>query len=357
MEMAGEPIMATEAIAEGIRFQAEHCRQHGAPITAAIVEAQLALLDSPTAVGRRLSGWHGKVLEDAVPLRLAAGFHHLNLTGGDRRLDPVYRGVITEQAAIDTLVLALVDSHEARLLPWFDSPPQTNEAGRAAAIMGGLMWLTHRGAKAFELLEIGASAGINTMMDRFGYDLGGTMAGDPLSPLQLMPEWRGQPPPDVPVEITRIVGCDQRPIDLTDPVAALRLKSYVWAEAGARLARFDAAVELAGQCAPVVEQADAADWLERRLALPQQSGTTRVLLHSIVWQYLPDFTRQRIEAAMFAANERADNERPIAWLMLETNRDTFRHELKIHCRGGEGACDWTILAEAHAHGGWVNWLA
>jgi hypothetical protein len=101
------------------------------------------------------------------------------LTGADRRLEPVYDGRVTEQAAVDALVVELAKRFDARLAPWLDHPPQTNEAGRSAGIMAGLLWLATRTTPRYELVEIGASAGINTMLDRYAYDLGGVSRGRP----------------------------------------------------------------------------------------------------------------------------------------------------------------------------------
>ena len=77
--------MDDDRVANGIRFQAEHCRRNDASITGRIVEAQLALMHGDTACGQRIANWPGLPLEDAMPLRLAAGFHHLQLTGDDAR--------------------------------------------------------------------------------------------------------------------------------------------------------------------------------------------------------------------------------------------------------------------------------
>src|SRR3546814_2382331 len=54
-----------------------------------------------------------------------------------------------------------------------------------------------------------------------------------------------------------------------------------------------------------LDKGDAADWVEARLAEPQADGVTRVLMHSVVWQYLPETTADRIRAAMHAAGARA----------------------------------------------------
>lgn len=341
-------------VAAGIEFQAQHCTHHGAPITASVVRAMLPLMQGNSAVGRRIREWPGLPLEDAMPLRFAGGLHYLCLSGAEGRLAPLYAGSVHDQPAVDALVAAVVADHDAALLPWFDGPPQTNEAGRSASLMAGLLWLASRGGTRVEISEVGASAGINTMMERYHFDLGGTIAGPPASPMQIRPEWRGPPPPSARVDITEIAGCDINPADLGDPAQALRIKAYVWPDAPERLARMDAAIALAGERRPDVVAADAADWVAARLARPQQAGVTRVIQHSIVWQYLGDARRAAITAMIEAAGARASTDRPLAWQMLETNRATFLHELTVRHWPGDGAP--RVLGHAHAHGAWVEWL-
>jgi hypothetical protein len=344
-------------VAAAIRDQAAHVRHNSAPITAKICEAQLALMRSDTELGRRIAHWPGAVLADALPLRVAGGLHHLHLTGAETRLAAIYDGSISEQAEIDAIICAIAVDHDAALLPWLDGPPQTNEAGRSASFMAGLKWLSGIVGPHFELNELGASAGINTMMERYYYDLAGVIAGPVNSPMQIKPEWRGSPPPDHAVEITSIQGCDQAPVDLSNPDAALRVKSYVWPENHERLARMDAAIQLASRQAPDVVQMDAADWVDMRLAAPQTSGVTRVFHHSIVWQYIPEARRTHITAAIEAAGAQATPEQPLAWMQLETNRATFRHELTIrYWNGSEDDGTVHLLGEAHAHGAWVAWF-
>ncbi|WP_421855321.1 DUF2332 domain-containing protein [Novosphingobium sp.] len=342
--------MDARDVASAIAWQADHAANNGAPCTARVVRAQLALLSGETETGRRLANWPGIPLEDALPLRLAGGFHHLVLSGADARLGAVYRGEVTDQDAVDALIVDLTAQHDAALLPWLDGPPQTNEAGRSASIMAALLWLSPRVGPRFELNELGASAGVNTMMERYHYDLGGAEVGPGDSPMRIAPEWRGPPPVPAPVEITAIRGCDRAPVNMADPAEALRLKSYVWAEVTERLARIDASIALAGQRAPDLVQMDAGAWVDQRLAAPQDADTTRVFYHSIVWQYLPPETRARITAAITQAGEAGGR---IAWIMLETNRETFRHELTV--RHWPGGGEPVLLGEAHAHGAWVVW--
>jgi hypothetical protein len=73
-----------------------------------------------------------------------------------------------------------------------------------------------------------------------------------------------------------------------------------------------------------------------------------------MWQYLPPETRSAIRAMMDEAGARATQERPLAWIRVETNRATFRHELTVkYWPGGENVVQ---LAEAHPHGAWVRWM-
>ncbi|NJM50639.1 MAG: DUF2332 domain-containing protein [Sphingomonadales bacterium] len=351
-------IFDIDDVRTGILEQAKHILHNNAPVTGRICLAQLALLNGVSQTSEKLRNWPGKLLADAVPLRLAGGLHYLHLSGAENRLLPIYRQEITEQAQIDDNVANIVADHDAALLPWFDGPPQTNEAGRSASFMAGLKWLSAQGnPPRFEMNELGASAGINTMMDRYHYDLGGVSAGPVSSPMQIKPEWRGPPPPDAPVEIVSIQGCDQNPVDLSDPAAAMRVKSYVWPENLDRIARMDAAIALAATRAPDVVRADAADWADIRLSIPQESGTTRIIHHSIVWQYIPKDRRNRIGLAMAAAGKNATPDRPLVWMMLETNRATFRHELTVRIWDGGGHNgDSHLLGYAQAHGAWVEFV-
>lgn len=353
-------IMDITSVEQAIDWQADHAARNGAPATGRVVRAQRPLLGGETAVGRRMAAWPGRPVEDALPLRLAGGLHNLVLTGADTRLAAVYDGTVTDQAEVDALVSDLVATFDQRLLPWLDGPPQTNEAGRSASIMAGLLWLAERTGPRMRLHELGASAGVNTMLDRFAFDLGGVHAGPAGAAMRIVPEWRGEGrPPASQVVIEAIEGCDRAPIDLTDADSALRLKSYVWAEMTERMARLETAIALAEEKAPRLVAQDAGDYVDAVLAQEQPAATTRVFYHSIVWQYLPAETRTQITAALEDAGARATADRRLAWVALETDRATFRHVLTVrHWPNVAGAADGApaVLGAAHAHGAWVEWF-
>ena len=344
-----------EAVGTAFANQVAYCEHAGAPITARAVAAVARLLESdePGALLERIRKWQGAPLADALPLRIAGGLHSLYLSGAAPELGAIYRG----EAAVDdaALVAETIAAHEAPLMAWLGGPPQTNEAGRSASFMAAMLWLAGQGlCPRFECLEIGSSAGINLMMDRYAYNLGGVWAG-PIDPvMRFEPEWRGDPPPDRLVRIASLRGCDVAPVDLADPQQALRLKAYIWPEHTVRFERMEAAIAAAKQKAPDLVRMTAADFVEGELAKPQDERTTRVLMHSIVWQYVPADQQARVTAAMEKAGARATPERPLAWVALEANRTVHHHELVVrYWPGGETP---KKLAHAHAHGAWVEWL-
>ena len=81
------------------------------------------------------------------------------------------------------------------------------------------------------------------------------------------------------------------------------------------------------------------------------------MFHSIMWQYMPAETQDAITGAFEEAGKAATPERPLAWVSLETDPATFRHELKVRYWNGstdDGAT--TLLSHAHPHGAWVEWI-
>ena len=75
--------MGITDVREAIAWQADHADKADAPITARVVRAELAILDTPTELARRMSDWPGLSLEDAMPLRVAGGLHWLHLSGAE----------------------------------------------------------------------------------------------------------------------------------------------------------------------------------------------------------------------------------------------------------------------------------
>lgn len=347
--------MASEAEnRKSFAIQAGYCSAMDAPITARICTALGQGITRNSETGRRVLDWPGEPVADALVLRLVGGLHALHRRGVPE-LRRIFTGDETDIGRIGAALDAVLCAYDLPLMPWLYGPPQTNEAGRSAGLMTGLLHLARRFGPRFDLLEIGSSGGLNLMIGRYRFDLGGVAPGPVESPVTIRPEWRGPPPPDAAVEIVSARGVDIAPLDLTDPRDAARLEAYCWVDAVERQARLAATIAML-QAEPVaLERGDAAHWLEARLAEPQPDGVTRVLMHSVVWQYLPEAAQRRITAAMDAAGEAATPARPLGWVMMEPNRDLNRHEVRV--RGWPGETAMELVALTHAHGAWVEGLA
>ncbi|WP_375422347.1 DUF2332 domain-containing protein [uncultured Sphingomonas sp.] len=333
-------------------IQAGYCRAMGAPVTTRISDALATALDRDSATGRAVLDWAGEPVADALALRLIGGLHALHRAGADAALSRVFAGQVTWPGEVAAVLKDALVRHDAALLPWLDGPPQTNEAGRSAGLMTGLLHPCARFGPRVELLEIGSSAGLNLLIDRYRFDLGGVTAGPVDATVTIRPEWRGVAPPAAPVEIVGVRGVDIAPVDVTDPVQAARLEAYVWVDNVERQARLAQTIALVREHGVSLAAGDAADWIEARLAEPQAAGVTRVLMHSVVWQYIPAERRERIRVAMDAAGARATAERPLGWVMMEPNRDLHRHEVRV--RGWPGERPMELVALTHAHGAWVE---
>jgi hypothetical protein len=349
------PASATErgeaAVRAAFATQAGWCDKAGAPFTALLCRLLGERIDRTTALGRRVLDWPGDAdaFGDALPLRLCGGLHAQARSGAAPRLAALYPPAPVPNAEVLWDVLCPVLGDPA-LLQWLDSAPQTNEVGRSAVLMSGLLEIAATFPRPVELLELGASAGLNLLLDSYAYRLGGRETGDPASPLRLEPEWKGPPPPDAKVEVARRRGVDLNPLDPRRDRE--RLVAYVWPEQEARLARLQAALAIAAAHPPPVDRGEAAEWLEARLAEPVPAGATRVVFHSVAFHYFPPATQARIAALMEDSGARASVSAPLAWLRYEADPDDrFALRLRLWPDGED-----RLLAFTHPHGARIRWL-
>jgi hypothetical protein len=342
---------ADRAMADAFRTQIGWCRQdHAAPFTADLLAAILRDFEAGGDWCKLLGNWPADPLADAAALRAAGGAHRLSLMG----IEPfkaAFEALDRDPAGLDAVARAAGAWPD--MPQWLKNPPQTNEVMRSAVFLGGFLEAARAFGLPLRLREMGSSAGLNLMWDRYRHQLGDLAWGPQDSPVLLEPRWEGPSPKPAGIVAASRKGVDQLPIDLSDPEQRFRLMSYVWADQADRLARLRGALELARQDPPVVQRGDAADWVEAELAdLPE--GQTTVLYHSYVWQYLPRATRERVTAALEAAGARAHPGAGLAHLAFESAHGTELSHLTLTLwPGGEAR----VLAEAHPHGRWVRWRA
>jgi len=351
------PVSATEseeAARAAFLAQAQWCADLGSPFTAALCTAIGRNIGGENEVGRQVLGWSGRPggWADGLPLRLCGGLHALVRSDEAPALARLYPpNAVPEEAVLWTAVREVFERSGESILPWLERAPQTNEVGRSNALMSGLLAIAARFRLPIELVELGASAGLNLVLDRYGYDLGGTLAGDPHSPLQLRPDWTGAPPPSARVEILRRRGVDLYPVDVR--ADRDRLLAYVWPDQQQRLAQLETALALAAENPPSVDAADAADWLEAHLAIAPVAGRARVIMHSVAFQYFPSEVQERIRLRIWKAGAQAHSNAPVAWLRFEKEPEDYETSLRLALwPAGEDL----LLAFCHPHGRAISWV-
>jgi hypothetical protein len=343
----------SEPVRRSFRGQAEFCRRLGSPFTALVCELLAERLDDRTRFGRRILSWNGDPVADALPLRAAGGLHALARSGQSPPLSAVYPPHGPDREAVWDGIAAAMRDHAAFLHDYLDSPPQTNEVKRCGAILGACLLVAAETRLPLTFLEIGSSCGLNLAFNRYRYELGDARTwGDPESGVAIRCEWRGEAPPlGASLSLTDRAGCDPSALDPSSPRDRERLFPYIWPDQAERLATTKAALDAAAAAPWRVERADAGPWIEERLG-EDATGRTRVLAHTIVWQYLPQGTKGQVERAVRSAAERATAQSPLAWFSMEADGDAQGAALNLSLwPGGEDR----FLGRADFHGRWIDW--
>ncbi|WP_371056640.1 DUF2332 domain-containing protein [Rhodosalinus sp. K401] len=332
------------------RSQARACDRLGSPFMARLLDTLAAGWDETSALGRRFAAWEGDIgpAGASLPLRLAGGLHALCLSARAPSLAAVYPPAQAGEAALARALAETLATHEPFLLDWIDRAPQTNEIRRSAVLIAAAHWLAERHPLPLVLSELGASGGLNLNFDRFALDLGTRRYGPAGPVLTLAPDWDGPPPPDAPIRVTERRGVDVAPLNPGRTDDALRLLAYLWPDQPERLARTRAVIAAHDA---TVDAADAADWLEARLARARP-GRLHLVYHTIAWQYFPRATQARATAVLEAAGARAGEDAPLAWLSMETDGRPDGAALALRLWPGDRR---QALGRADFHGRWVRW--
>ena len=317
-----------QQLARRFRDQADACERTGSQLYAVLLSRLAAAIDADDrAVVGVLAGHEDDPGPSALALRLMAAVHRRVLDGDEPALAAYYPDVTAASAGpLDpdgawTELHRVLEHAGAALHGGLQQPPQTNEVGRAAALVGGLLHIAASTGLPVRLFEIGASAGLNLNADRFALlsSDGDHLAGPADSPVRLVDAWRGRPPPrHVPLTIAERWGCDLAPIDARTPSGARSLMAYVWPDMPVRIARLRAAIEIAAAHPVTVDRLDAVQGVE---SLRLRDGHVSVLWHSVMWQYLDAADRSTIQRHVETLGAgSATSRRPLAHLRMEPAR-------------------------------------
>jgi hypothetical protein len=249
---------------------------------------------------------------------------------------------------------AVLEAHADRLARFVrERPVQTNEPQRSWALLPLFLTVARgAGGRPLDLVELGASAGLNLLWDCYGHRYEAGDWGDAESPLLLSGEERALVPADLlrtRVEVRGRLGIDLHPLDATAEDDLRLLAAYV-VDPGYR-ARLARAGEVAAEQRPEIVRGDYLELLPDLLRCRTDETLTVVFqTHSSV--YLSDEGRARLRALVDDAG--ADG--PLAWISTPTpeehgqRRGDYPLELAVW-PGGERR----IVARTNVRGEWLDW--
>lgn len=328
---------------------AQIARDLGSPFVAAVLEAGERQLPRGPLTAALVSNWPGDPAAAALAIRFNAAVHALARQGKQPGLSALYEHAHDD---FDGAIGATLAAHDGFIASSMRATPQTNEVGRSGAIAAALMVLRQAFGLPFELIEIGASCGLNLNLGHYAYRLGTAMAGVADSPVRIAPAWRGASPVASAIEIVAARGVDLHPLRANEPATRERLLSYVWADQPQRARRLEQALLLAQRHPPRVDRDDAVPWLAARLESPQREGVCRVVFHSMVLQYLAEKDGHAVAAILRQAGARASIRHPLARISFEWTPMRDEVQLRLTCwPGGQTR----LLATCHAYGDWIDW--
>lgn len=300
-----------------------------------------------------------------LPLALLAAVHYLVLDGLDHPLSEVYAG--RSGARPGPLFVEVCRTHWGEIEPVLATRHvQTNDCGRSALIGPGLTWLESRLAGRPALVDVGTSAGLSLLCDRYRLDYGDRgVTGPADSTVEVACRVVDGDPPiaaRLPALASR-VGIDRSPLDVSRPEDGRWLLACVWPDSG-RLARTAASIRLAQSHPPELVKGDANEVLPPVLAgLPH--GTPAIVLTTWAFAYFSLEQRSRFVELL----DQASHTRPIAWLSAEAPgvveaipTATVGPEQQVGDVLGAvlfdgGTRSEEVLAITHPHGYWMDWRA
>jgi hypothetical protein len=223
---------------------------------------------------------------------------------------------------------------------------QTNEPARCAVLLPALAQLP----EPLALIDVGASAGLTMLFDRYSYDYAGhrLTGADPDAPtLHCRPAGPVPLPERIPAIAWR-AGLDLNPLDVTSEDDVRWLSCLVWPDEGDRAERLAAAIRSARRAPPRVVKGNLLSELPALVA-QAPAGATVVVCHSSVLCYVTAEQREQ-----FAGTVRGLD---VTWLSSEapgvvpgTAMPARDEQMTVVARDGRP------LACADSHGTWLRWL-
>ena len=266
-----------------------------------------------------------------MPLRLLGGLHYLVLAG---------------LAGWDDLDGTL-EHHAEFLLRWCsEQDVQTNEVQRSWGLLPAFLSLAD--GRPFDLLELGPSAGLNLVWDRYRYRYSNATWGD--GALELSGDDRVPPPVELfsrSVSVARRRGIDLNPVDVTTEHGARLLQAFVWPDQLDRLERLRRAIDVVRADPPELLRGDYVRDLPGVLR-DRVPGAQLVVFQTASIMYAGEDGIRAVRAAL----HEAAREEPLVFVTTGRAPDDDGFGLEVE-RYPDGRAQRVAVFDFH--GAWLEW--
>jgi hypothetical protein len=301
------------------------------------------------------------------PVLALAAVHYLVLGGIDHPLASVYAG--ESDADPGPLFIELCLTERDALVELLSTQQvNTNEVGRSAVIGPALTAVAAHMRTPLAHVDVGCSAGLNLLCDRYRLDYGGAGAsGPPDAAVRIDCDVVSGSPPIAPrlPDIVARVGLDRAPVDVNDPDQVRWQLACVWPDTG-RMPRTRLALEEARRTPATLVRGDAVADVGAVIDTLPRDATAVVTTTWVVAYLLP---RQRTD--FFDALAAASATRAVVWISAEgqgvvesipsdeapSGPDGVEYSVLGAVTFREAAGSAELLGYVHPHGSALDWRA
>jgi hypothetical protein len=294
----------------------------------------------------------GEVRRPPVPNTLFAAVHFLLMDTPSHPLAQYYGSLCraprpASEAYPDFRDFVL--ANQGRLIPLLRTRiTQTNEVRRCSYLLPAFSEIYESaGRRPLALIDVGCSAGLHLIWDRYAYDYGSIKVGRADAPVVVRSELRGPISPPIPSsfpECAYRLGIDLNPVDLTDPFERRWFEALIWPDHQDRRRLAELAIEEWLSDRPPMVKGDAVSTLSGPLR-EAPADTTLIVYHC---HAMCQSSAREVEA--FGDFLTAfSSVRTIYWLACEGSEVELRM-LK------NGEVMKRHLAHKDGHGRWLEWL-
>jgi hypothetical protein len=241
----------------------------------------------------------------------------------------------------------------AEFLSWFVATQgvQTNEVQRSWVLGPLFCRVAQRtGAEVIDIVELGPSAGLNLVWDRYRCVYGDVVAWGYRSPLELRGILRRPIHSSLLRAHPRVrsrIGIDKAPIDLTSREGERLLKSFVWADQVSRLERMEDAIAVVRADPPRLVEGDFVELLPEVLAA-QPGDVLTVVFQTAALGYVEPERREIVRRTLDDAGVGL----PLAFITAGNPRTGVEDwGLRIVYWPGGGR---EFVGHADYHGAWLD---